>query len=79
MKTYDEGLDFYHKLANAIILQAVRDYRSALRRLKKDPDSRAAMEGLMSLEEFFYSDRFRMLTDIDPQYLVGRLRQEVSA
>ena len=30
----------YQNLANAIIEQAVKDYREALRRLKRHPDSR---------------------------------------
>ena len=43
----------YQALANGIIEQAVKDYREALRRLKKHPDDKAAMKEAMELEEFF--------------------------
>ena len=45
----------YQALANGIIEQAVKDYREALRRLKKNPDDKAAMKEAMELEEFFHS------------------------
>ena len=35
--------DPYENLANAIVLQAVKDYRDALKRLKKKPGNQAAM------------------------------------
>lgn len=34
--------DPYENLANAIVLQAVKDYRDALKRLKKKPGNQAA-------------------------------------
>ena len=66
----------YEALANAIIEQAVCDYRSALRSLKKHPDSRAAMKEAMELEEFFHSTWYEVLTQVDPDYLIDRLRKE---
>lgn len=35
--------DPYENLANAIVLQAVKDYRDALKRLKKKPGNQTAM------------------------------------
>lgn len=66
----------YQALANAIIEQAVKDYRDALSRLKRHPDSRAAMEEAMEIERFFHSQWFGVLTQIDPDYLIKRLRKE---
>ena len=37
-----EYVDCYHDLANAIILQAVKDYKNALFRLDDNPNSRDA-------------------------------------
>ena len=34
----------YQALANGIIEQAVKDYREALRKLKKHPDDKAAID-----------------------------------
>ena len=66
----------YQALANAVIEQAVKDYRDALRRLKRHPDSKAAMAEAMEIEGFFHSPWFGVLTQIDPDYLINRLRQE---
>ena len=68
----------YQALANAIIEQATKDYRDALSRLKRHPDSRAAMEEAMEIEHFFHSPWFGVLTQIDPDYLIKRLRKEAA-
>ena len=66
----------YQALANAVIEQAAKDYRDALRRLKRHPDSKAAMAEAMEIERFFHSPWFGVLTQIDPDYLINRLRKE---
>ena len=55
----------YENLANAIVLQAVKDYRLT--------DDEAE---LAEIEHFFRSDWFGVLTDVDPEYLIRRLRKE---
>ena len=55
----------YENLANAIVLQAVKDYRLT--------DDEAE---LAEIERFFRSDWFGVLTDVDPEYLIRRLRKE---
>jgi hypothetical protein len=49
----------YENLANAIVLQAVKDYRDALKRLKKKPQNKAAMADAMECERFFRSPWYR--------------------
>ena len=66
----------YQALANGIIEQAVKDYRAALKTLRLHPDSKAAMTTAMEVERFFHSSWFAVLTDIDPDYLIERLRKE---
>ena len=66
----------YQALANGIIEQAVKDYREALRRQKKHPDDKAAMKEAMELEKFFHSSWYGVLTQVDPDYLIDRLRKE---
>ena len=39
--------DPYENLVNAIVLQAVKDYRDALKRLKKKPSNQAALSDTM--------------------------------
>ena len=57
----------YENLANAIVLQAVKDYRLT--------DDEAE---LAEIERFFRSDWFGVLTDVDPEYLIRNLRKEKS-
>ena len=40
--------DPYESLGNAIILQAVNDYRAALRRIKHNPKNRMAIDEALS-------------------------------
>ena len=67
----------YEDLANAIVLQAVKDYREALKILVKHPRNLEAKVNKTELELFFYSDWYRTLTNIDPELLVKRLKEEV--
>lgn len=69
--------DGYINLANAIIVQAADDYLKVLRRLKKHPDSKSCLDELEELEEFFHSEKFEILTDVDPDYILDRLKKEV--
>jgi hypothetical protein len=73
------GSDPYENLANAIIVQASRDYIAALRKLKKNPGNRMAMSDAMELEGFFHSGWYGTLTSVDPDYLIRRLREKVAS
>ena len=66
----------YHVLANAIVIQAVKDYQAAVHTLRKDPENRKAMKEAIELEEFFRSGWYRTLTGLDAEYLLDRLRKE---
>lgn len=67
----------YQNLANAIVLTAVKDYRDALKRLKKKPNNTIAAAERDEIEAFFRSKWYSILTDIDPEYLIDRLNKEV--
>ena len=54
----------------------MKDYRAALKTLRRHPDSKAAMATAMEVERFFHSSWFAVLTDIDPDYLIEKLRKE---
>ena len=73
------GSDPYQNLANAIVAQAAKDYLSALKRLKKNPRNRMAMDEAMQLEKFFHSGWYGVLTGVDPDYLIRKLREKVAA
>lgn len=66
----------YRDLANAIIKQACKDYRTAYRAYKKNPNSKEVQSRLFKLSRFFHSWWFSQLTDIDGRKLLERLRNE---
>lgn len=68
----------YEKLANAIVLQAVSDYRTALKKVKKNPNNREAIDEALQIEKFFRTEWYQVLTSVDGEYLIDRLRKEVS-
>lgn len=55
------------RLANAIVLQAVKDYRRALRQLRQNPKNRIAMDNAMECERFFEGEWIQVLTSVDGQ------------
>ena len=69
----------YDNLANAIVLQAAKDYRKALRTLSLNPHNRSAQYERRSIEQFFRSGWFGVLTSIDPEMLITKLKTEVRA
>lgn len=64
-------------LCEAIIVQAAKDFRAATRHLKKYPDDKQAQANTLSLECFFRSDWFSMLSMTDGEHILKRLRREV--
>ena len=66
----------YENLANAIILQAVKDYRLALKRYSRHPEKDAFTQNKEELERFFRSEWFGVLTNLDPELLICRLGRE---
>ena len=67
----------YENLANAIVLQAVKDYREVLARAASHSVKDCYQRSKDDLERFFYSGWFGVLTNLDPELLIGRLKQEV--
>ena len=69
--------DPYERLANAIVLQAVSDYRVALKKIKAHPKNREAISEALEIEKFFRSSWYSILTDVDGEYLIRRLQDEI--
>lgn len=59
-------MNHYEKLANAIVLQAVRDWRDGSEEDKRE------------VEHFFHSSWFSVLTRLEPDILISKLRKELS-
>lgn len=69
----------YENLANVIILQAVKDYRVALKCLKVNPRNKTAFADKEEIERFFRSGWFSVLTSVDGEMLIRSLQMEVDA
>ena len=70
----DEG---YHELAKAIILQAIKDFKPAYLRLKRCPDDKAATARVKEITEFFCSEYFCLLTDVDGPRLLKKVMKSI--
>ena len=68
----------YVELANAIIAQSAKDYRSAINQLSLNSNDRVALREKKSIERFFHSDFFSILTNLNGDVLLAKLK-EVSA
>ena len=68
----------FENLTNAIILQAVKDYRKTLSRCCRHPEKLNYREEKIALERFFRSGWFSFLTDINPELLIRKLSEEVA-
>lgn len=69
----------YENLANAIILQAVKDCRMVLKCLAMNPNNRSAQSDKAEVERFFRSQWYSALTSVDGEMLIRSLKEEVGA
>lgn len=74
----------YEDLANAIVLQAVSDYRRAIKELKKDPNCQYKISGdtwyhgkrvKREVLKFFRSSWFEYLTSVNAEMLIKKLEE----
>lgn len=70
-----ENLENYEALARAIVTYAAREYVDALRRNSANEEAIRMKE---ENERFFHSEWYMMLTDIDGEYLIRKLQEEVA-
>ena len=74
-----ENIDYaecYAELANAIVLQAFKDYRKALFKLVQEPEEWKHRSSKKKLERFFHSKWYRTLTDLDPAILMQEAKRQ---
>lgn len=67
----------YENLANAIIMQAVKDYRKALKQLKQNKKYSPAKQQKRAGERFFRSEWYTELTSVNGEFLMKKLQEEV--
>ena len=67
----------YQALANAIVELAVKDYKKALKQQYRFPNNKEYSDAVATLERFFRSGWYGMLTDLDGEYLMTGIRRMV--
>ena len=68
----------WEELANAIIIQACKDYRTVLLGIKLYPQT-SCVKSLEELERFFRSEWFTVLTKVDGKRLMKKIKGEINA
>ena len=68
----------YCHLAEAIVVQAAKDYREARRRFYKNPADRQARLKMRDTEHFFKSQWYEELTTFDGKALLRKLEEEIA-
>lgn len=74
-KTDSMGANGVERLANAIIVQAMQDYRDALTSMLRNPRNESARFMAGDCERFFRSGWYRTLTDLDGEWLIDETRK----
>ena len=74
-------MEAYEELANAIVIMAAKDYRKALRTLKKgyNPSSEKyirAAKMKSDCERFFMGEWFKSLTDLDGRKIMENIQKK---
>lgn len=84
--------DPYEELANAIILQAMDDYKRGLKKILKfkynsnkdgtvdaryDKEVTGAHYEVDTLEKYFRSGQYKLLTSVDGEYIINTVRSQV--
>ncbi len=77
MATKNLAEDSYERLANAIIIQASKDYMTSLRKKKRNTGSASAEHDIRECERFFRSGWYQVLTSVDGEYLIAKLRKAI--
>ncbi len=67
----------WEDLANAVVAQAAEDWKLAMSLLRINPDHAGAARMLRDTERFFRSAWYRRLTDVNPEYLMRKLKEEI--
>ena len=71
--------ELWHDLANAVVVDAVRQYRQLKRKQRAGERlGKAALEDLQEIEEFFQSEWFELFTDVDGVALLKKLQAETT-
>ena len=67
----------YEALANAIIIQAAKDFKAAYKRMKRFPNDSRAQDEVRDSPKFVCSQWVEMLSDVDGPTLLRKIKDEI--
>ena len=73
------NMDPYQALGNAVVLQAVKDYRDAVKKLSRGKKNSSAEDTKKECERVFRSGHFNIFSSLDGKALLSMLEKEVRA
>ena len=68
----------WEDFAQAIILKAIEDYRNAMKPARYSSEIKKARGAIREIERFFRSEWFEVLTELDGETLIRKLKEERS-
>lgn len=68
-------MERYHNLANGIIIQAIKDYKYALKHYKDFDEHSREYFTILECERFFRSDWFKTLSNVDGETVISRIKE----
>ena len=71
------NMDPYQALGNAVVLQAAKDYRDAVKKLSRGKKNSSAEDTKKECERFFRSGHFNIFSSLDGKALLSMLEKEV--
>ncbi|MBQ6152069.1 MAG: hypothetical protein IJJ03_10545 [Mogibacterium sp.] len=66
----------FEALRNAIVIQAAKDYRKALRALKRNPNSISQERVKTECELFLRSDWYKSICNVNGEMILRELQEE---
>lgn len=73
----ENNTDPYENLANAIVLQAVKDWKENMSIVKKNPNNSSALYMIKQCENFFLGDWIKVLTKLDGRMILSKLKEQM--
>ncbi len=70
-------MERYENLANAIVIQAVKDYKQILKMCIQYPDDAEWQREKEELEQFFVSHWYSKLTEVDGEWLMRKIKEDI--
>lgn len=77
LKQNNKNIDGIQMLANAIVLQAAKDYRELYRKIEKNPNNHEARREIKMIEDFFLNGGVDIFTTADGATILKKLKEQL--